>query len=182
MGTCDQEGRRTRKVLLTTAAVLCPGPSTTSFQDSSRYDLVIGVNRAAALHACQYWVALDAETHDIVFPVGTPELVCKPSIYARSRYRGRLRHVSSDALVGFLPGDWWNYSSTVAIVYAAWRGCSKIEVFGMDWGGVADWDGWTAAGDGDRGKDRWEAEALLYSEIAAHLNNRLVVVTRSKEN
>jgi hypothetical protein len=71
---------------------------------------------------------------------------------------------------------WPLYSATIALIYAAFRGATDIEVFGADWKGEEDFDG-VKAGE-RRSEIRWNQEAKLWGTICKWLADHNVQVRR----
>lgn len=199
MGTDVQLAGLTR---IGTAAILCPGPSLARVapETVAAYDARIGVNRAVLHVACEWWATLDGNLFSAAAgftpPVNQPCLVCSRGTYCS------LRRVHTelqdwpwlDTRQIDCPGDplhqlrWRKFSFTTAIVLAAKLGARKIDCFGADMLGEADWDGHTdprnkrdetrtdAAGKVLQG--RWPMERKIFAELAAVLAGQGVEVSR----
>jgi hypothetical protein len=180
------------------AAVLCPGPSLANVRaaDLIEYDALLGVNRAVERAACQWWVALDAHTFGFTRPVNRPVLVTSRGTYRSLRARTPeladwpwldCRWVDP---IGQHVVRWRKTSMTTAIVLAAELGAKRIDVYGCDWDGEADWDGRTDArynrGEDKAGPDgrtiegRWTMERRLFAELAEALAGRGATVKRCR--
>ena len=65
---------------------------------------------------------------------------------------------------------------TAAIVYAAFKGATEIDVYGADWEGTADFDG--VQGGKNRSEDRWREERGIFGALQVVLKQRGCEVTR----
>lgn len=177
------------------AAVLCPGASVQRYPQNGElrmseacpepraYDLVVGVNRAAGLHACDFWCLLDHYTYGLQPAViGRPTIVCHASIYnsmtkeypeAKSHDHLALENIHED----FQTCNWRTWSASLAIVVAYIRGAAVVDCYGMDWRGTEDWDGFNHHKH-RRGVKRWAAERQLFECIQKWLAGRGCVVRR----
>jgi hypothetical protein len=164
------------------AIVLNPGPSLARYQPRPA-DLVVGVNRAALLFDVDAWACCDLpaiETwHEEV--IGSPTLIASQETLDNLRdrqIRWRGREIDRKKMLDFCPHviDWVMFSSTTALVFAAWTGAERIDVYGADWHGTLDWDG-TAAGK-NRSADRWSLERGIFGVITGWLRERRVEVIR----
>jgi len=157
------------------AVVLCPGPSLRKFEKPDAYRLIVGVNRAAQFTPCDIWVALDARTFGETKALGRPvlvtatdqyEIMCKQHAKAR-----KLEHRSSaDLSFPRTPVAWHTKGLTTAIVVAYLQGAREIDCWGVDWSGVADWDG-RALPTQKRSPKRWREEEDLFSDLIDLLSN-----------
>jgi hypothetical protein len=167
------------------AAVLCPAPSLSRFEDTDAHDLCIGVNRAAGAMRCDYWVALDVHTAGITTPRGEPVVVNKPNIHRQMcgefPYVSQLAHLSVEGLRLRRPGsekiNWQRFGLTVAVVLAAELGAARVDCFGVDWCGQSDFDGFRHIRN-RRTESRWQRERQLYHQVVAALAERGVLVRR----
>ncbi len=164
------------------AAVLSPGPSLLRYpaHDLLRvseatggkprpYDVVVGVNRAAGLHACDFWCLLDHYTYGLTEVIGKPTIVCHASIfrsmgqaYAAAKLHPHLSLENIKLEHGTV--DWRTYSAMLAIAVAFLQGAELIECYGMDWKGAADYDGHTNDKQ-RRNARRWETERKLFDRL-----------------
>lgn len=174
------------------AAVLCPGPSLASWLPRLRgggegeFDLVVAVNRTAKEWPADYWAILDAESFTDVTPVGTPELVIPEKQYKRltrlvpdvgERFNVHLR----EALACPPRSTFWHqWSATLAVVMAWNVGARRIEVFGADLAGTADFDGVTLERH-DRDARRWRRERGAWLLTSTWLRSDGVEVWRRQE-
>jgi len=163
-------------------AILCPGPSLSSFDGPGGYDLVIGVNRAAVAFRCDVWAAcdwqlIDRERRQVI---GTPLLFTNvaSAMWLRKRNPWPATvdefewYLGGDGLA--LPGT--SFSALAAVWYAVAKGAHIVNVFGAGLSGKLDFDG-TAAGE-TRTDARWERERCLWEELTDLLSRRGVVVER----
>ena len=177
------------------AAVLCPGPSVqrypingdlrvSEFSPEPRpYDLIVGVNRAATLHACDFWCLLDHYTFALDPPViGTPTIVCHAAIYnamarefpeAKNHKHLSLENINED----FQTCNWRNWSASLGIMVAVINGANVVECYGMDWCGTDDWDGFNHEKH-RRGTKRWASERKLFQQMTDWLAERGCVLRR----
>lgn len=169
-------------------AVLCPGPSLRTFPAvRHRYDLRIGVNRAVGHVPCDYWVMLDAPVFERVCPLGFPrvmspmsqwrEVLGKASLSAAAR---KHQHMVPESVRASLPREvvrWESWSSTAAVALAYHMGATRIDCYGMDWEGKADFDGATHPTD-CRDADRWRRERKCFIEMRVALGQRGVKLAR----
>lgn len=155
------------------AAVLCPGPSLREFDgNAGQYDVVIGVNRAAAAYLCDYYVALDARSYEMGKPLGEPVIVTVAHAWAELLNKhpglsGRRSMVYSDAGKD-IKSTFGAFSSTAALVLARYLGANLVHVFGADMGGVQDYDGWTDERN-RRDAMRWAKESRQWEALTGEL-------------
>ncbi len=175
------------------AIVLSPGPSLARYTPRPA-DLVLGVNRAAKFFPVDCWICGDspcienpdapgnAPLYEQV--IGSPLLVSFDVSLDTLRQHGWTWRGDTFAwrqLESFLPRkphDWEWCTFMVAIVYAAYRGATEIEIYGCDWAGKNDLDGIEAGK--NRSDARWEHERNLYAGIVAQLAERGITVTRNE--
>jgi hypothetical protein len=161
-------GRSLRRI-----AVLCPGPSLLTFKELDAYDVRIGVNRAAEAVRCDYWVALDVHTAGITLPQGQPVVVNTPDTHSQMcsefPYVSRLGHMSLASLrldcSKREPINWRRFGLTVAMVLGAQLGADRVDCFGVDWHGQADFDGSRHIRN-RRSESRWQREQRLWCQVA----------------
>lgn len=171
-----------------------------------RYDLKIGINRAAIGHRVDAWCALDWRSHDarVGHPdravnggievwaadvIGSPVLLTNAAsaeslIRHGIAWRGEV--VTTDAIAKVVPhagpaagelAGWTLLSVTSALVYAWWRGATRIDCYGVDQRGQADFDGVVAGS--DRTVDRWQNKEIpLWNRLVAELRRRGVTIER----
>lgn len=150
-------------------------------------DLVVGVNRAAVFIPCHVWVAGDRplieREHQNV--IGDPLLITGVDAHEKLTrlrdegspiWRGSWR--CSTEMMGFCPYDlqWVMFSSTIALVYCAFREATRIDVYGADWSGTADFDG-TAAGE-NRSESRWALEKQIWANLERWMRQKGIEVVR----
>lgn len=158
------------------AVLLSAGPSLAAYKPRGDGALVFAVNRVAAFHACDYWIAGDEQTirrHCIdgpEFVIGTP-CICTldPSVGWAERtdkaLADRHRWLTWEALRDATnpPDEWCNFSAPIAFMLAVHLGIELLDVHGVDMAGDRDFRGDTH----HRFRDnRWERERrnwdLLY--------------------
>ena len=163
------------------AAILCPGPSLSRFQDRSGYDLVIGVNRSAVAHAVDVWCCGDWPLYQRVQQdvIGSPLWFTDPNSAGYvgvhgPAWRGKL--TTFDQIDPHIENDWKIYSLYAAVGYAVVAGATRIEVYGADWNGEKDFDG-TLAGN-TRDENRWRVEASGFRALVEILGRRGIELSR----
>ena len=165
------------------AAVLCPSAWIRAYEGrQDQYDLAIGVNRAAAMYACDVWVCRDHYTFRLAYeggltgPVGRPRICTCRSMRRRMerQWPASREHEWIDINTLNPPAQgvrWRSFSATTAIVAAYHMGATRIDVYGMAWQAQgADADGFADARQKrTEGRFRKEAEivALLAGGLAA---------------
>lgn len=170
-------------------AVVCPGPSG---RDATLdgYDLVIAVNRAALWTPCDVLVALDAHTWGWIAQEGGPlPRRTRPTICTGTAQYLQMRDMVAEtvhydhlpATPGSLPVTadlrWEQKSALLAIEAAARLGAVTVDVYGMDWEGEADADGFHDERQ-KRTPARWDDERRLYGRLRDLLASRGVKVQR----
>src|SRR4051812_33763909 len=125
------------------AIVLSPGPSLAKYEPKPA-DLTLGVNRAATAFVCDVWVCGDTP---LVMQVasqvqGSPLLVSYGVSLDTLRdhkfvWRGETFSWSqlAESYIHTSVVNWPWCSFTSAIVYAAYRGATTIDIYGCDWEG-----------------------------------------------
>lgn len=151
------------------ATLLCPGPSLVNYKPVESAGIVIGVNRAATLHACDVWAATDRPLIDSVKPLGTPTLLTIEATRASFERRGTPWPYLVVTHCGMVGGKvdngrhpWTRYTATAALYFAAWSGATRVDVWGCDWSGTKDWDGGTAE---RRTDERWADEQAIWQGV-----------------
>lgn len=170
------------------AAILCPGPSLPAFPARDGYDLVIGVNRAVGFAACDYWVMLDgAAVWRISRPIGMPVIVCSHSMhldvwrnYPESQKHGWLDAKSFEQFASPSLG-WPIYSTPTAIICAASKGATQIDLWGADMVGAGEFDN-KPAPDINREDSRWARERVILDGLQSYLEARGVALNRKGVN
>jgi len=171
-------------------AVACPGPSlAATAPEAQQADVVIAVNRACCAAAADFWVALDAYTYDWVAEAGGPLLrnACRPAIVCSAAALRRIaaKHDLPAAFLdraGLPAGDfkairWSRYSWATAMILAGAIRPQRIDCYGMDWSGGADYDGFTHKRQ-RRTDSRWNEERDMFARIADILTARGTAVMR----
>ncbi len=155
-------------------AILCPGPSLVRTWPSEHvYDCFLGVNRAVLAAPCDWWVA-----GDWMYLKETP---AQPRI-GYCTIADVIRHIREDALI---PAErlspsaqfvaWEDlpfqrtYSTVAAFGLAAHLGATRVDVYGDDKSGTADFDGREGE---NRGLGRWEEELQATAAAIAFLAAR----------
>jgi len=166
-----------------TAAILCPGPSLVRSVPAPA-DLTIAVNRAIAFSSADVWAAGDIPMlcEDRPNIIGRPELFTAANTAAYLRDHGpawRGKVTEFESLFDYLNSSnlsWTLFTFTAAIVFAAHAGAKLIEIFGCDWTGQSDYDGWAKAG--NRTDERWKLEREIYARLTDSLAARGIEVKR----
>ncbi len=167
------------------ACVLCPGPSLSGRIGQpirERYDLVVGVNRAAEVFECDYWVALDTRTFGMTRVVGRPMIVSSAVHYRRMCAEWpearTFEHLDTATLASRkLPHSWSTKGLLTALVVAHSKGANTIDCYGVDWKGVRDFDGQTFPGQ-KRTTKRWDREARQFAKLKEALLSLNTTVRR----
>src|SRR5688572_402783 len=169
-------------------AILSPGPSLPQFSGAPDAT-TIGVNRAATLFACDWLAAIDytlIEKYSSSF-LGSPKWLTNQNSFehfARQDHPwGRREHVTTDWLrrnyLDTRQFSWTLYSFTSALVFAAYLGATRVDIYGADFAGVADWDGEQPVDHPDmRNQQRWDGERKLYERIKGWMEQRGIEVVR----
>lgn len=167
------------------AALLSCGPSLTRYLPNPNvYLWVVGVNRAATAHRCDWWSAMDSpfirEHADKV--VGDPLLwtltETRQSLSRKGLAFDGLDYCRANNKFGGDIKTWGHYSAIAALWLAGHvMGMKHIDVFGVDMAGENDWDGvkWKYA---RRPASRWEREAELWQATVEALKDEGVEVHR----
>lgn len=150
-------------------AVLCPGKSIETFKPDG-YDKVIGVNRAVAFSACDFWMCLDDPKQVVATLEGGPGAVKGRPVVDQWPKQLKALEARCDHQI-----EWRKHSSIAAIGVAVLKGATEIDVYGMDWSGDQDWTGKRY---GSRDENRWNDERALYGEIAKRLDEWGIKLTR----
>lgn len=169
------------------AAILCMGESVRAFEPDDFEGLLVAVNRAATKFRVDVWACGDIDLHTSIDKVpehviGSPELLTAAVTAAYLRDHGtpwRANVVEFESLRDYLDYaqlSWTLFTATAAIVYAASRGATRIDCYGMDWKGEADFDGWAKAG--NRSPERWRLESGVFGAVVKTLAGMGVEVRR----
>ena len=168
-----------------TTRILCPGPSLARYQADDFAGVVIGVNRAAVAHCCDYWVAGD----DLAVAKIGQNVLGRPLLFTTGDVLGQIRDGRLawtgqvrrwEELYEELPPSppaWTLFSLTAAIALAAWLRFDRIEIFGCDWTIAGDFDGDVSTISG-RSEQRWAHERERYDALCVRLAARGVSVIR----
>lgn len=184
-----------------TIAILSSGPSLLKFDPSERFDLRIGVNRAATVHACDWWVAgdeqaiwrhtkdPDAERQGLV--IGHPGVFTLSPAWAAvmhgdralfDSFREWLNWDSDKPRALCPPTEWDCWSAGAAIVLAAYLGATELHLFGYDMAGEQDFAGYNDPGRSRYNPIRWERERRIMPVLLDWIAGRgCRVVNRSGE-
>jgi len=172
------------------AALLCPGPSMLQtflpwVEQHGWPELAIGVNRAALGVPLDWWAIQDNGLWTKISEdaLGEPRVIACDALAATVRtWRGN-KAVGCDVLRNYCPircEGWGNYTSTLALTYAAFLGASTIHVFGNDRAGQLDWDGVEGGlierKVSHRTPARWETEAKHWKSISEWMGGRGLVL------
>lgn len=163
------------------AAILCPGPSLLrTYDPAAVYGLRIAVNRASLMVPCDWLAALD---HPLIRDELADKLRPRPKLLTNNEGR---RHfpdwegVTTEQLFGYCQPvgiGWSTYTKTAAILFAAYKGATRIDVYGDDQTNAPDADGY-AAKENRRDEERWHAERTICNKLDAWLRERAVRVYR----
>ena len=169
------------------AVILCPGdslsPALTALHDGGiDPSFTIGVNRAVEAYPCDYWCAMDANPYRDTKPKGRPKYVIRWD---------QLRKLGDDApdleqarvIKKQMDGyprrvDYSSYSMLAAIAFAAEQGAARIDIYGSDWDGTGDWDGWEHPQPHRRNEKRWGKERRLFNELKDYYEGEGITVSR----
>ena len=167
-----------------TASILCPGPSLAGYTqrppDDDERQIVIAVNRGVLAGPADWLVALDAHTIGMMEDIPRVGwLLTGIAAWAEIEtcfpaFAARVEHVPKAWLrTAWLPraNTFLGHSFLVAIILAAHLGADRIECWGADFGGVADFDGYTSPRQ-KRDAGRWRCERELYDELVRQLSLR----------
>lgn len=153
------------------ATLLCPGPSLVGYRPVEFSGMVVAVNRAAELHACDVWAATDRTLIDNVHPLGAPALFTITATRESLDRRGRpwpYLVITHDGIAGGVVENgrhpWTRYTATAALQYLAWSGATHIDVWGASWAGKLDWDGHRSPSD-CRTTQRWDEERRIWDGV-----------------
>lgn len=169
-------------------ALLSAGPSLTESygENASPYDLVIGVNTAAALFDCDWWSVGDADRFEEITPIG------KPKVFMIGAERDKvLRSPHAARLEGVEVEEWQtamdetgitgvklacpNWSATAALIFCRFLGVKAIDVFGVDLHGKADITGKETVW---RCSSRWDRERVEWAFLVKWLTDAGIEVER----
>jgi hypothetical protein len=161
-------------------ALLSCGESLNAYSGGG--DMLIGVNRAATLHACDLWCIGDWQTFGMFKPLGDPRVTTHAD-----GWFGLVRKYGEQKKTPLLWNDldgpdsrkcfWQCFSATAALVVAANLRATRIDCFGCDMVGRADFDGVVPASV-NRDEDRWRRERVIWQQVADWLNGRGIELVR----
>jgi hypothetical protein len=169
------------------------GPSLHSFNETRRvFDLVIGVNGAAAAYQCDWWSAGDYQTIHGFTPtenINSPVVIGKPNIYTIANSRDWLfdnrKDLCSDGrqilawtdLIPLYspPPEFDNHSGPSALVLAKHLGSTAIHTFGVDMTGDKYVDGST---NHRCNEERWAVERHEWAVLVDWLRQFNITVQR----
>lgn len=195
------KARRVFRKMNQRIAILSSGPSLLKFDPSERFDLRIGVNRAATVHACDWWVAgdeqaiwrhtkdPDAERQGLV--IGRPGVFTLSPAWAAimhgdkalfDSFREWFNWDSDRARAICPPPQWDQWSAGAAIILAAHCGATELHIFGMDMAGSVDFAGFNDPGGSRYNPPRWETERKIMPVLLDWIAGRgCRVVNRSNQ-
>jgi hypothetical protein len=174
------------------AAVVCPGPSAAHVTAGllTGYDWRIAVNRAVLMpFDWSYWAATDDRIPATYRPAVVPRLFTMQESVRKLAVNRVLpddvlsRAVLYETVKRDMPGGWALFTMTAAMVLGAWLGAKRIDVYGYDGQGTADYDGHEYQFKDEeaavtRTPQRWEITAGCYRQTVAMLAARGVEVRR----
>lgn len=160
------------------AAILSAGPSLTeTWEGRGTYDVVIGVNRAASLFPCDWWVGLDYQAFTKYPPIGYPRvLTYERSVHRLSKGDHAARWANHEVVVhnalrqalrrsvGSEPqgAGMFHFSSAAAFCWAVAEGAKQVDTYGHDMAGEYDCEGERAGG---RRDSRWRRERGVWNKL-----------------
>lgn len=159
--------------------LLCPGPSLNDydpeFADAPLPDKIIGVNRVPACFVCDVWAAKDWPLVRVMADsiIGVPLLLTGADTREAVRRHGAWSMVEVP-IAPDAPHQWDLFTSPMAAVWAAMSGATRLDIYGCDLAGAADWDG-TQAGE-RRTEERWTREREIWRRVTAWIEGRGVRV------
>lgn len=168
-------------------ALLSAGPSLVKSYDASQpYDLVVGVNTAAALYDCDWWSVADAHRFYEITPKNNPSVFTigpeRDKILA-SDQAARLKSTNvtdwntvkeSVGLIGTkVPMP--NWSCTSALMLCKYLGATSVDVYGVDLSGERDVTGEKTH---HRNADRWKKELVEWDWLVEWMREAGVEVER----
>jgi hypothetical protein len=155
------------------AALLCPGPSLHKFRGhGQRYDVLIGVNRAALFVPCDYWSICDGDVYRQVQPINRPRIWTRQSC----GIVGAMVH--EEHFDTYPPATCWTkYSAIAGMVLAHMLGVKHLDCYGCDMAGVQEFDGQPLAGV-NRDRNRWADESWWWAKNVEMLGARGMTINR----
>jgi hypothetical protein len=162
-----------------TAALLCPGISLSRLAALPDAHLVVAVNRAALAFPCTAWAASDYPMiRDHHAAVRAATLLTRSQTWVdvqRFPAVAAMAPVIAEDLSVPVAG-WSRFTATTALGWLAIQGVRRVDVYGADMHGTADYDG-REAGE-DRKESRWAAERTIWAALAAWMDGMGVEVVR----
>ena len=173
------------------AAIISNGPSARFFEQPSLYDVVIGVNKTAAIFLLDYWVFYDANTFDTIESIGTPKLAIAHDVprLLRELYQQSVEKFENwprekfffdkEVVIPNWPRDadnWCAYSGLAALGVAYHLGAKQITVFGADMNGDRDCKDYT--NEASRSNSRWARERMLWNMLVVRIEAQGVQIRR----
>lgn len=164
-------------------ALLCPGPSLSLF-DGEHEGPIVAVNRAALRHRCDFWAAMDFPLIERIGAdvLGSPMLLTSQETISEMTKRGigwRGDVGFARDLSSYCPSslEWDLFTAPTALVFAGFIGATRIDIWGMDWKGLADFDG-VEAGE-NRSPERWALDrGIIQNRLIPWLRYRGIDVVR----
>lgn len=166
------------------AVVLSPGPSLAQYVPQP-CEMLLGVNRAAVAHNVTHWLCGDTPLvqQQSEHVIGSPILVTYGGTIDALRDHGfAWRNVIeswsplADSFLHPSVVNWPWCTFTCAIVYAAFKGATQIDVYGADWEGTEDFDGVKSGK--NRTDARWNDERTNFGALCIVLAQRGIKITR----
>lgn len=166
------------------AIILCPGPSLPKTYAGQGADLLVGVNRAAVAFPVGVWCAMDYPLvqQAMADVQGTPLLVTSATGFDtlsqhKTPWRGQAE-TPTEKMMNYCQHamQWCMFSATTALIYCGWKGAKRIDIYGADMIGTADWDGKEAGK--NRREERWRCERQIWNNNANWLRERGITVER----
>ena len=159
------------------ASILCPGPSLPLTWRSDG-TLVIAVNRAASMHAADWWAFCDADIFRDSPAIGKPRIFTSRASVDRLRKRNYFVEpgLLSDDL-NLIDNTWRTFTKTMAIALAYHLGAKAIYLYGDDQTEAPDADGVMPRG-ANRTPERWRDERAHVAKLQTFLDSRRVHMER----
>ena len=169
------------------AVILCPGgslPPALAALRSGSIDptFTVGVNRAVEAYPCDYWCSMDATPYRGTTPKGCPKYIIRDDQLRKigdntpDLERARVIKKRMDGYPRRV--DYSSFSILAAIAFAAEQGATEIDIYGSDWEGTGDWDGWQHPQPHRRSEKRWGRERRRYNELKDYYAGNGVIVSR----
>jgi hypothetical protein len=160
--------------------ILSCGPSLSAYTGED--GITIGINRAVERFVCDYWCIGDWQTFTYYKPLGSPQVTTSEAGAFGLRKKAGVEVASAlvwESLNGPDRGkcNWPCFSATAALVVAANLRATRIDCFGCDMVGRADFDGVVPASV-NRDEERWRRERVIWQQVAEWLNGRGIELVR----